>query len=942
MDIQAIIDTIDLPSLVLKLYPDSQAKPGHVCKAFASWRNNVNTPAVGIEKRSGRWKWKDYATDQGGDALDFLMEIAGYEKDEAIAYVKELAGISGNAPLKPAPKKKGLGEIREVYNYWSSDGQLRHQTLRFEGKQFLQRRPGPQGTGQGRTRPWAWGMTEGTYKLNRRGDFSKRGTGLAVELPAAQTVLYRQPEVEIAIDKGDTIIIAEGEKDVDNLRRLGFIATCNAGGCNHWTDADSAALRKANVVVFADFDKPNEKTGERPGTKGAENVIKQLADVAATIRGPVYMPRGLKDVSDYIAAGATKADVQALIDDAPEAKATKAPAQTQGDILLKLADDHTELYRDQGDRTYATFTLDGLRKTYPIRSNQTEMALRYLYYKAEGKAPSADALSGCLATMEAKAWFEAEEAETFVRTAAHGDKIYIDLADEKNRAVEIDADGWRIISGDKVPVLFQRPRGLEPLPVPESGGSIHELRELINLTDSDWVLLVSYLAAALRPTGPYPILTLVAEQGSGKSTTARMIKALVDPHASPIRSEPRDEHSLFIATGTNQVIAYDNISNIKPWLSDALCVIATGGAFATRELYSGDQETILDAQRPLILTGIEELATRGDLLSRSLIISLPRLEHRITEREVWRTFEAMRPRLIGALFSAVAEGLANIDNVELEKAPRMADFAAWATACEPAFGYQPNTFLLSYEQNRIAANDLALDVSPVPNQLRVMLDRHLGQWQGTATELLDQLEQFADFSVLKSRQWPGSPAKLSNMLRRLAPNLREAEIDIQWTREGKEGRRLIVMQQVVSVVSQQSSAAENSVTDGETRLTIPENHTRQPQGERQQSSATQTPSPTQTRLLADEADATDDFIQTGRVGGNRQPNGAQMDNKHKLLWKLVNTGGLEPFKHPISHYPVNPNEVAIVVRNALEGNGHKSDNERIIDAAYAALPEETR
>src|SRR5207247_939244 len=155
------------------------------------------------------------------------------------------------------------------------------------------------------------------------------------------------------------------------------------------------------------------------------------------------------------------------------------------------------------------------------------------------------------------------------------------------------------------------------------GGQLSELRQFINVKDDDdWKLLVAFLTAALRPKGPYPVLVLHGEQGSAKSTTARVLRAMVDPNSSPLRSEPRDGRDLMIAANNACLVCFDNLSRIPRWLSDCICRLATGGGFSTRALYTNEEEALFDAQRPVIITGIEELASRGDLLERSIILYL--------------------------------------------------------------------------------------------------------------------------------------------------------------------------------------------------------------------------------------------------------------------------------------------------------------------------------
>src|SRR5262249_35274143 len=157
------------------------------------------------------------------------------------------------------------------------------------------------------------------------------------------------------------------------------------------------------------------------------------------------------------------------------------------------------------------------------------------------------------------------------------------------------------------PVRFRRPKGMLALPRPGDGGSIAELRDFLNVgTDQDFLLLVAWLVAALRPSGPYPVLCLHGEQGTAKSTTARLLRDLWAPYKARLRRMPTTDRDLMIASSNSWVAAFDNLSHLEPALSDALCCVATGGGYTTRRLYTDEEETIFDVCRPVVLTGIEE------------------------------------------------------------------------------------------------------------------------------------------------------------------------------------------------------------------------------------------------------------------------------------------------------------------------------------------------
>ena len=332
-----------------------------------------------------------------------------------------------------------------------------------------------------------------------------------------------------------------------------------------------------------------------------------------------------------------------------------------------------------------------------------------------------------------------------------------------------------------------------PLPEPIRGGSLSDLQDFVNVgSRADWVLLASWLVAALRPKGPYPVLVLHGEQGSSKTTTAKLLRALVDPNEAGVRSEPGDERDLMITAVNNWLVAFDNLSHLRSWLSDAICRLATGGGFATRELFTDSEEIIFRAQRPVLLNEIEEIVTRNDLLDRALILymtSIPEGKRR-SESELWADFNRRRPLLLGALLNVVCDALRNLDSVKLDRLPRLADFALWATAAESSLSLRHGEFMDVYSGNRESANTLALEVSSVASAvIGFMINRDA--WMGSAVELLGALSTRVSDSTQRQSSWPKNPRALSNHLRRLLPNLRAAGVSVTFTPKAHAGKRLI-------------------------------------------------------------------------------------------------------------------------------------------------------
>jgi hypothetical protein len=417
--------------------------------------------------------------------------------------------------------------------------------------------------------------------------------------------------------------------------------------------------------------------------------------------------------------------------------------------------------------------------------------LASLYYKRYGTAPSTQSLNDALGVLEGHALYGNAEQKVYTRIAECDGNIYVDLCNPLWHAIEITPYDWKIVSD--APAKFRRARGMSPLPLPSVGGTIEDLRPFLNVaSENDFVLLVSWLVAALNHRGPYPVLVLQGEAGSAKSTTARVLRELVDPNTTPLRSEPREIRDLMIAARNSWCVAFDNVSQLHHWLSDGLCRLATGGGFSTRELYSDDQEKLFDSTRPILLNGIDGIVSRGDLLDRSLMVYLPVIseDKRKTEKDFWRQFQEARPRIFGALLNVVAFALQRLPHIELETLPRMADFAEWIVAAEPALGWKEGTFMHAYDVNRASANTLALEATAIVTPLRLLSAK--GEWTGTATELLRDLTRHANDQV-NARDWPRNGWALSIQLRRIAPNLRAAglHIDLGKKTSGDRSKRIV-------------------------------------------------------------------------------------------------------------------------------------------------------
>ena len=636
--------------------------------------------------------------------------------------------------------------------------------------------------------------------------------------------LYHLPELLARPDA--PVLVVEGEKKVEPAEKFfsEYVAVTSPGGAGAAGKADWTPLRGRRVVVWPDADDPAKRGGKNPGEDYARDVCRLAHEAGAVSVVMVPVPEELRrfkdgwDLADAPPEGWTPERLRALLEaakprepemtpfntvqktpnvgtePAPEpnadgAKRKEGERLTQVKRLIALAD-AADLFHTRDGNAHADVVVVQHRETWPVRSRGFRRWITRRFFEEAGGAPNSEAMNAALNVIEARAHFGAPQRQVHVRVAGDAGRVYLDLVDDEWRAVEVDADGWRIV--ERPPVRFRRTPGMLPLPAPERGGSVATLRKFLNVTtEADFALAVAWLLAALRDKGPYPVLALAGEQGSAKSTFSAILRALVDPNSAPLRALPREDRDLFIAATNGHVLAFDNVSGLPSWISDTLCRLATGGGFAVRQLYSDQDEVLFDATRPVILNGIDDAVTRPDLADRAIVLTLEPIadDRRRPERELLADFERERPRILGALLDAVVHGLRELPRVRLDRLPRMADFAIWATACEGAL-WPAGTFMTAYAGNREEAVESVLAADPVAEAVRELMgDKTI--WNGTASDLLGALGEKTAEVVRKNKNWPATANVLSRRLRRAATFLRKVGIGVNCTRQGRGGSRMI-------------------------------------------------------------------------------------------------------------------------------------------------------
>lgn len=434
---------------------------------------------------------------------------------------------------------------------------------------------------------------------------------------------------------------------------------------------------------------------------------------------------------------------------------------SQSTLLVALAREHYMFISGDDGRAYA-MAKAGPRIALPLRDGFRVRLARH-HTERYGSAPRAGSLADALTVLEGYA-ADAAHLRVFLRVAAHDSGVVLDLGTPDGRCVVVNAAGWA--REDRSPVVFRRNRLIDPMPDPVRAGTLHELRELFNVSEPQWHLLVGWLLAAFLPDMPHPVLAIFGEQGTAKSMATRTLLELIDPSPAPLRSQPRDLAQWAVTASNSWTVGLDNISSIPPWLSDALCKAVTGDGHVGRALYTDDGLSILKFRRVIALNGIAVASLRGDLAQRIVPLELDRIADtaRRTEEDVRAVAAAVRPSALGALLDLLSRVLSVLPSVRLASMPRMADFARVLAALDRVTGWET---LKTYDG---AAGDLAATVAdsdPVATALCAFIDGRRS-WTGSPEEL----RRVLPVPDPRPRHWPQTAQAMAGALKRLSPALR--------------------------------------------------------------------------------------------------------------------------------------------------------------------------
>jgi putative DNA primase/helicase len=377
-------------------------------------------------------------------------------------------------------------------------------------------------------------------------------------------------------------------------------------------------------------------------------------------------------------------------------------------------------------------------------------------------------------------------------------RVIIDPGWETWRAIEISAHGWRILQREPKGVLFLRSSTFNAMPEPvRSDGADTVLAELQatfpNVRGDRMAILLAALAWSLVSSENHLLVLIHGRMNTGKSSLARLVRAIIDPNAKPYDPMPAHDtvRNLLAAGAHDRVLGLDNVSVLDRETADMLCqrLDGYGGGARQRQMHTNADLAVIRSEGPILINGIVPLVAHADLAHRAIVIDAgevgdPAARPALGGAALTAKLDAMLPRLLGRLLTAAARGLR--DHGKYGGAPgyRNVAFAAFAQAAAPVLGETAAGMAAMLTEMGAYQLDLAANAAPVASALLDMLATGpaaeglpLGMlWRGTAIDLLAALTKTP--SVRMDADFPRTGAALQGELIRLQSVLAAAGLRV--------------------------------------------------------------------------------------------------------------------------------------------------------------------
>jgi len=473
----------------------------------------------------------------------------------------------------------------------------------------------------------------------------------------------------------------------------------------------------------------------------------------------------------------------------------------------------TDQYNNPYIHTKQTSNNQIFYATIPVNSREFKNYASYLLYQTEEKTIPNETITTVTNTINGICQHEGQKLYLYNRVAQHNSDIYLDLVNNTWQAIKITPDYW--IIEDNPPILFRRYKHQKPLPNPSTPTTIEQARidiqkifNHLNITPENHLIFLTTIISYLIPNIPHPILIIHGPQGSAKSTIYRFIRRLIDPSHIELLTLPNGKDNETIQQLNHHWLTfYDNITYISDETSDIFCRAVTGAGFSKRELYTNDDDVIYNIKRCIGFNGINQVAKKGDLLDRAILVETQPIEQRKTESDINQAYEQDQPIILSAILTILSETLRIQPTIKIDNYQRLADFHHYGAAITQALGHTTNDFNQAYTNKIETQIDEVINNDPVAMVFLKYFDNYFTpdkqQYASTNIELLHLLTQTANEMQIPTKQkniWPQDVIRLKCRLNGLKPALTKKGYTIEDVRSKNE-RKVFVYKTVQTHIS---------------------------------------------------------------------------------------------------------------------------------------------